>query len=430
MGYNQLRLLLPLLLSAVGLFLSLWIVLPAPNMTLLPLAVGAPEISPWLIGLHSLALLFLALLFPGWRSPVTGFAQLAWVFSLVGLLLSAAPLLQLTSAHQQFTREMEQGLGANYLATVPKERRASLRSQPWQLGTSFAGLEIPEEGVRYRADILFATPNGVPLKLDLYRPANPGKDPIGKDSTGKDPGSKDFTGKDRMGKSPTIILIHGGAWQGGSPKDNPEFNRYMAAQGYTVVAITYRFAPQYPFPAQLEDVKAALAFIQTHAVDYGIDLERMAIMGRSAGAHLAMLAAYQPNALPFRAVINYYGPVDLVKGYQDLPSPNPLNVRRILDALIGGPPDRFLSLYEQASPAYAVRPGLPPTLLVYGGRDHIVEAKFGRYLRDRLRSTNNQAIFLEIPWAEHAFDAVPNGLSSQLSLYHTERFLAWALRGK
>ena len=65
---------------------------------------------------------------------------------------------------------------------------------------------------------------------------------------------------------------------------------------------------------------------------------------------------------------------------------------------------------------------------MYGGRDNIVQAKFGRTLRDRLRTVGSRAIFLEIPWAEHAFDAVFNGVSSQLALYYTERFLAWALQ--
>jgi acetyl esterase/lipase len=74
-----------------------------------------------------------------------------------------------------------------------------------------------------------------------------------------------------------------------------------------------------------------------------------------------------------------------------------------------------------------VRP-LPPTLLVYGARDHVVEARFGAMLQRRLQASGTPAVFLELPWAEHAFDVVSGGIGAQLAVYHTERFLAWALR--
>jgi acetyl esterase/lipase len=72
---------------------------------------------------------------------------------------------------------------------------------------------------------------------------------------------------------------------------------------------------------------------------------------------------------------------------------------------------------------------VPPTLLIYGSRDHIVDPRFGRELHDRLRRAGAVSVLLEIPWAEHAFGFfLPNGLSGQISRYYTERFLAWALR--
>jgi acetyl esterase/lipase len=202
----------------------------------------------------------------------------------------------------------------------------------------------------------------------------------------------------------------------------------MAARGYTVVAIDYRHAPRYRFPAQLEDVRSALTYIQQHAEALEVDVTRLAVMGRSAGAHLAMLAAYQHCSLAIRAVVNYYGPVDLTKGYYDLPNPDPINSRAVLNALLGGSPEQFPDLYRQASPYELINKPLPTSLLIYGGRDHLVQAKFGRSLYDRLQATGNRAVWLEIPWAEHAFDEVFNGVSNQLALYYTERFLAWTLR--
>ena len=83
--------------------------------------------------------------------------------------------------------------------------------------------------------------------------------------------------------------------------------------------------------------------------------------------------------------------------------------------------------YRAASPITYVSRRLPPSLLIYGSRDHVVLLRFGAMLDDRLRAAGATSVFLEIPWAEHDFDAVPNGPGGQLSLYYTERFLAWAL---
>jgi acetyl esterase/lipase len=65
---------------------------------------------------------------------------------------------------------------------------------------------------------------------------------------------------------------------------------------------------------------------------------------------------------------------------------------------------------------------------VYADRDHVVQAQYGRQLYKQLQAMDNQAVWLEIPWAEHAFDTVFNGLSNQLALYYTERFVAGALQ--
>jgi acetyl esterase/lipase len=383
-------------LSLVGLFLSLWIVIPAPTMTLLPLGVGAPEVSPWLIVGNAIALLLnFRILTQSWIYKV------AIGGSLCALLLSLLPLSQFPAAHRQAAQTLQATIGPNYLASLPVAQTATLRPEPFSLWDAFRG--IPSPPIRQTNAIPFAQPDGVPLTLNLYQPLAPGQ-------------------------YPALIVIYGGAWQRGTPTNDEAFSRYIAAQGYVVVAIDYRHAPRYPFPAQLEDVNTAIAFIQSHATEYEIDRDRLVVMGRSAGAHLAMLAAYQPKAPKLRAVINYYGPINLTSGYYDIPRPDPINSRAILRAFLGGTPDDLPELYRQASPyTYATDP-VPPTLLIYAKRDHLVQAKFGQAMGDRLRQASNSATYLEIPWAEHAFDAVFNGVSNQLALYHTERFLAWATR--
>ena len=383
-------------LSAIGLFLSLWVIVPAPTMFLYPLAVGAPEISPWLVGINTIALLLNLL-----RRHQRKVYIILLICNLLALILGLLPLIQFPAANAAIATQVQALLGENYLAGAPQAHRAQLRPQPFILADAFRGIPIKE--VRIDRAIVFANPDGVSLQLNLYRPV-------------------------QIGKYPAIITLYGGAWQRGNAGSNEEFSRYMAAQGYCVVAIDYRHAPKYRFPAQLDDVQAALSYIKTHAGDWEIDLDRIALMGRSAGAHLAMLTAYDSSVLPVRAAVNYYGPNDLIRGYNDPPFPDAINVRAVLRAFLGGTPDELNDLYRQASPINYIKPNLPPSLLVYPGRDHIVQVKFGRSLYQRLRATGDRAILLEIPWAEHAFDAVFNGPSNQLALYYTERFLAHTLK--
>jgi acetyl esterase/lipase len=399
--WAQLRLLAWLavsLIGLIGLFLGAWVVLVAPIFALVPLSVGAPEISPWLLSCNAIGI-GLALLI---RTPNRWFNRLILGCTVLGFCLSALPLSQFPATQQRFNAAMAQTLGASYLTAIPEPVQAQFRQQPFSWIDAFRG--IPDVNVRYTPNIQFAVSEGKVLALDIYRPA-------------------------QSGIYPALIVIHGGAWRSGSPTDHAAFSRYMAAQGYTVWAITYRYAPQYQFPTQLNDVRAALAFVQQHAAQYETDLSRVALLGRSAGAHLALLAGYtEPLTVPLRAVVDYYSPVDLAAGYANPPQPDPINTRAVLEAFLGGTPDQFPDRYRAASPIYLASRPQPMTLLVYGGKDHIVQPHYGQDLAKRLKASGTQAVFLEIPWADHAFDAVFNGVSNQLVLYYTERFLAWALR--
>ncbi|MBV6626972.1 MAG: alpha/beta hydrolase [Rivularia sp. (in: Bacteria)] len=386
--------LVTLIINLLSIFLTAWIILPAPNFFLLKFGVVAPEISPWLFVLNIITL-FLSLLFIYHRQ----LQQTACIFSLIGLLICSLELASITPTQIQMNAAMSKGLGTNYQKNIPVEVKAKMRQQSFVLTDIFHG--IPLQKTRHLTGINFATPAGIKLKMEVYQP-------------------------EKTGKYPAIVVIYGGAWQSGNPSVKPEFNRYMAARGYTVFSIDYRHAPEYKFPAQLDDVNSALDFIRSHAEQYEADTDKMVLLGRSAGAHLAMLAAYQPHMKGIRAVVNYYGPVNLTQGYNEPPYPDPINARAVLKAFLGGSPQQLPILYESASPINYVKPGLPPTLLVYGNRDHVVEARFGKQMYDKLQNQNT-AVLLEIPWAEHSFDSIFNGVSNQLALYYTERFIAWAV---
>lgn len=386
-----------LTLSITGCFLSSWIILPAPNYPLLILGVGAPEVSPWLI-IFNFILFGIAARLGRYENL---WQRLTFGISLVGLILSFLPLVQLPATQQKMTAAMLEGLGADYMKSVPREVQKEMREHSFVFADAFRGITTGE--VRYTPNIQFAAPDGVPLSMDIYRPP-------------------------KVGNYPAIVILYGGAWQYGNPRANADFSRYMAARGYTVFAIDYRHAPRYRFPAQLDDVRGAFGYIRQYAAKYEAKPDRIALLGRSAGGHLAMLAAYQPDALPVRAVVSYYGPFNLTEGYKDPPNPDPLNVRAVLSTFLGGTPDQLPEQYIKASPASYVTQPLPPTLLIHGSRDHIVEVRFARDMHKRLRDVGSTSVLLEIPWAEHAFDTIFNGPSNQLALYYTERFLAFALK--
>jgi acetyl esterase/lipase len=381
-----------LILSSIGLFLSSWIVIPAPTFFLLPLAVAAPELSPFLLLGNGIALGLVLL-----QRQRQWSRSLAIACSSIGIILSSLPILQLPSTVQQAEQMIHAALGNQYLMQISADQQVSFRPHPFVLADLFSGLPIAAVQPTRQ---FFPTLDGTRLPLDIYQPPTAQLHPI-------------------------VVTIYGGAWQRGEPGQNAAFNRYLVRQGYTVAAIDYRHAPVYRFPTQSQDVQAALQWLTHNAVALRIDLTRIALLGWSSGAHLALLAAYQPDAVPVRAVVSYYGPTNLAAGYTDPPHPDPIHTRAVLETFLGESPTLLPKQYEQASPIHYVRPNLPDTLLIYGNRDHLVKSVFGQQLYDQLRLTGNRAVWIPLPWAEHAFDSVFRGLSNQIALYYTERFLAW-----
>ena len=318
------------------------------------------------------------------------------------------PLVQLPFVARRFDNAMRRALSDDFLRGVPSDNLVRMRSAPivtldLQALQSRSGAALVTRA-SLEASFCHAL---VPLTLDIYRPAS-------------------------AGRYPSIVQIYGGAWQRGAPGVDARFAAYLANRGFVVFAIDYRHAPEWQWPAQIEDVRAALGWIREHGREWDADVSRLALLGRSAGAELAMVAAYERSAsrgasdtpgVSVSAVVSYYGPVDLADGYRNPPAPDPLNVQSIEAAFLGGTPDQVPDRYREASPITYVSRRLPPSLLIYGSRDHVVLSRFGARLDDRLRAAGATSVLLEIPWAEHAFDFIANGPSGQLSRYYTERFL-------
>lgn len=394
---RRIRLWLAFALAVVALFLAVWIVLPPFHALLLPFSVGAPELSIWFV---LIGLLALTMATPNLRR--VRLAQITVLLAAVAIGLSSVPLLRFSAVADRADQSMRYTLGGQYEDAIPEALRARFRPAPLVKTDLLLGYHTSYPDVQVMRDVVFRVVDGDTLTFDIYTPSDTGMRPI-------------------------LVQVYGGAWQRGDPGDFAEFASYFAHQGYVVVAVDYRHAPAFIFPAPVEDVRFALEWIATNASRLRADTSRMALVGRSAGAHLAMMVAYAIDAPRIRGVVNFYGPVDLVEGYAHPPEPDPLNVRAIEEAFIGGTPTSMPAQYRNASPLSLVTRKLPPSLLLYGERDHIVESRFGELLAGRLHAEGTAVVHVEIPWAEHAFDVVPHGPSGQLSRYLIERFLAWVM---
>lgn len=222
---------------------------------------------------------------------------------------------------------------------------------------------------------------------------------------------------------PLIVLIHGGSWNGGNKQQLPALNRYLASQGYAVAAIDYRHAPKWPFPAAVDDLFRAVEFLQERATAFGIDGNRIVLIGRSAGGQIALSAAYAERNPAIRGVVSFYAPSDLVRGYEQPSAPGILDSRRVLEDYLGGTPAQKPALYAAASPINFANASAPPTLLIHGGLDPIVSPAHSELLGRRLDQAARPNLYVALPWATHGCDANLAGPSGQLSLYAIERFL-------
>ena len=228
--------------------------------------------------------------------------------------------------------------------------------------------------------------------------------------------------------APIVIDIHGGSWQHGAPEEDEALSRHLAGQGYSVFAVDYRRAPLHPHPAQIDDIREAIGWIKSHASRFHADGSRVALIGHSAGAHLAMLAAFAEPDAAVRGVVSFYGPADLYTLYLHPSLPDPLNVPAKLEAMIGSSFAANPQAFRDASPIYYVKPGLPPTLLIQGTRDHVVPAPLAQSMQMELRKAGNRCLLLDIPWSEHSFDMVWFGPGNRLARAYVDAFLAETLR--
>ena len=247
--------------------------------------------------------------------------------------------------------------------------------------------ELPADVEAFK-DIEYKNINGKSLQLDIYRPKNAVK------------------------PMPLIVFIHGGSWSHGKRSDYLVYLMSFVKKGYMTATVSYRLLQDGPYPACVEDITDAVQWFYKNGEKYGYDAHRIGLVGGSAGAHLALLAAYEwkkPNVLAdsaatsgsrprIKAVVDIYGPIDLTTEYA---KNQPLVIN-----LISHPYNEAPWLYREASPINYLDKGDPPTMILHGTSDDLVPVIQSDMLKNRLDSLGVPNVYFRVPGWPHAMDVV------------------------
>ena len=234
-------------------------------------------------------------------------------------------------------------------------------------------------GTRRLLGVPYAAIPGIrPLELDLYLPAGDGPHPV-------------------------VVFLHGGGWRLGSRHlagpayrgQTPTPFERVAQAGIAVASVDYRLSGEAVFPAQLHDAKAAVRWLRARAGELGVDPDRIAAWGESAGAHLAALlglvgdqamegdVGVAGTSSAVSAVVAWYAPTDLAAVAADL-GVDPHDPATREAQLLGAPAVDVPELAAQASPVTHVSPEAPPFLLLHGAADRMIPCVQSQRLYDAL----------------------------------------------
>jgi acetyl esterase/lipase len=226
---------------------------------------------------------------------------------------------------------------------------------------------VAGEPIAYKEElgVVYAVQDGTELRLDLAIPG------------------------EGEGPRPGVLLIHGGGWRAGKREDARPWLGFFAARGYVAASMSYRFAPQHPWPAQIDDARAAVRWLRRNAARHGLDPRRLGAMGFSAGGHLSLMLGVsgdeekaaatgaEPDA-GVQAVVNVFGPTDMTRAvFNDL-------VEKMLRDLAGGSREEKAGVYRDFSPVSHISGGDAPVLTFQGTKDELVPVDQARLLHEAL----------------------------------------------
>ena len=267
---------------------------------------------------------------------------------------------------------------------------------PFQLLTLFSGYSFQKKA-EVRASP-YKTTDRTELRLDYY-----------------------YKGVER--KKPCVLVVHGGGWDSGDARQLQDLNYYLSETGYAVAALNYKLAPEYTYPSPVEDVRDALRYLSKNADRLGIDTNSYALLGRSAGGQIALMAAYTHVHPGIKAVISFYAPTDMAWGYSLPCNPNVLDSRNLMWKYLGNSPALQPELYFKSSPVNFVNKESQPTLIFHGKNDELVDFEHSTRLKEKLDSAKVPNYLVSFPWATHGFDYCFNGPASQITNFAVSSFL-------
>jgi acetyl esterase/lipase len=227
----------------------------------------------------------------------------------------------------------------------------------------------------------------------------------------------------QSGPGPCLVVIHGGGWDRGSRKEFASANHRLAQRGITVVAVDYRLAPGATWPAQGQDVQMAINFLKGQADGLAIDPKKFILMGRSAGGQIAEALAVSGTIPEVIGCIGLYTPADMHFAFKYADKKDILDSDKLLRQYLGGTPETARAAFDSASAYQRISRRTVPMLLMHGDNDELVWVQQSRRLAERLKENGVRHVYLELPWATHAFDHNDNGPGGQFALWAIERFV-------
>ncbi len=242
--------------------------------------------------------------------------------------------------------------------------------------------------LKVERDIEYARVGDLSLKLDVYVP------------------------DDATTPLPLLIWLHGGGWSEGSKTLCPGL--FFSGRGYVVASIDYRLTGVAPFPAQIEDCRAALRWLRAHASKYHIDPQRIGVWGASSGGHLAALMGtandqkewdvvgkHTGQPIRVQAVCDFFGPADFS---QFDPGHRETQVGSDLGRLLGGALANKQAEARAASPVTYVSADDPPFLIIHGDQDQVVPPEQSERLYDALKRAGVCVTIIRLKNWGHGFN--------------------------